>query len=135
MTNPALEEVVAEALALSHRDPTVARALPVVLWRLRKRVNVERLMKEAKRRDEKQALGYFMELAGVLGSDAGLKRAAAGLIDKRRTRRRMFFAGQQGPHELALTRRDTPAAASRWGYLMNMSVESFKSTFDAFAGP
>ena len=130
---PPPEKVVAEALALAHRDATVARALPVVLWRLRKQVDVELLRKEAMVRDEKQALGYFMELAGLLGRDRELRRTARSLKDSRRKRPRMFFTGQLGKYELALTRRNTPNTARRWGYLMNMSVESFRSTFDSFA--
>jgi hypothetical protein len=59
---------------------------------------VVRLLREATRRDERQALGYFLELAGRLGGEARLVKAAR-------------------------------------GYLMNMGVDSFRSTFDKFARP
>ncbi len=132
---PDVEESFAEALALSHRDPTVARVLPVVLWRQRHRLDFDRLRREATRRNEDQALGYFLELAGRLGNERGLVRAAAVLRDRRRRKERMFFSGPHGPRALAATRRNTPSEARRWGFLMNMGLDSFRSTFDKFARP
>jgi len=132
---PSLEQVLAEALSLSHRDATVARVLPLVLWRQRGQLDFDHLLHEATRRDEGQALGYFLELAGRLGNEPGLVKAAAPLRDKRRKRVRVFFAGPQGPRALAATRRNTPKEALRWGYLMNMGVDSFRSMFDKFARP
>ena len=130
---PALEEILAEAVTLSHRDATVARVLPVVLWKRRRDLDLERLVLEATRRDERQALGYFLELAGRLGGEASLVEAAQRLSDGRRRRPRMFFAGPHGRHQLAATRSNTPPEALRWGYLMNMGMDSFRSTFDKFA--
>ena len=34
---------------------------------------------------------------------------------------------------MAMARRYTPQVARRWGYLMNMSVDSFRTLFDKFA--
>jgi hypothetical protein len=130
---PPLEEVVAEALSVSHRDPTVARVLPLVLWRQRDHLDFDRLRREATRRNESQALGYFLELAGRLGYERRLVEASAALRDKRRRRARMFFSGPHGPRAVAVTRRNTPKEALRWGYLMNMGLDSFRSTFDKFA--
>ena len=132
---PQLEEVVAEALVLSHRDATVARVLPLVLWRQRDQLEFDRLLRETTRRDERQALGYFLEMAGRFGNEPRLVEAAAALHDKRRKRVRMFFVGPHGPRALAATRRNTPREALRWGFLMNMGVDSFRSTFDKFARP
>ena len=132
---PPVEEVLAEALTLSHRDATVARTLPLVLWRQRSHLDLDRLAEHATRRDERQALGYFLELTGRLGGDQHLLRAAHRLRDKRRKRARMFFEGPHGPRSLAMTRRNTPKEALRWGYLMNMGVDSFRSTFERFARP
>jgi hypothetical protein len=130
---PALEEVLAQALALSHRDATVARVLPLVLWRQRDRLNLERLASRASRRDERPALGYFLELAGRFGEDARLVQAARSLRDKRRTGTRPFFAGVQGRRASAVARRNTPKEALRWGYVMNMGLDSFRAMFDKFA--
>lgn len=132
---PPLEEALAEALALSHRDATVARVLPLVLWRQRGRLNLDRLVQQASRRDERPALGYFLELAGQFGGDVRLVRAARALRDRRRTGTRPFFTGPQGRHAAEVARRNTPKEALRWGYVMNMGLDSFKTMFDKFAGP
>jgi len=73
---PSVEQVVAEALSLSHRDATVARVLPLVLWRERDQLDFDRLLQEATRRDERQALGYFLELAGRLSGESRLVERA-----------------------------------------------------------
>ena len=132
---PPVEEVLAEGLSLSHRDATVARVLPFVLWRWRAQLDLDRLLREASRRDERQALGLFLELAGRLGREPRLVGAARAWHDKRRKKARMFFDGPHGPRALATTRQHTPKEALRWGYLMNMGVDSFRSTFDKFAKP
>ncbi len=128
-----LEEGLAEALSLAHRDPTVARVLPLVLWRQRERLDFDRLRGEAACRNEEQALGLFLELAGKISNERQLVEAATPLRDRRRRRVRMFFSGPHGPHALAATHRNTPPEARRWGFLMNMGVDSFRSTFAKFA--
>ena len=132
---PPPEEALAEALPLSHRDPTVARVLPLVLWRQRDHLDFDRLRQEASRRNEGQALGYFLELAGRLGNEPRLVEVSKALRDRRRKRAREFCAGPRGPRAVAASRRNTPREALRWGYLMNMGLDSFRSTFDKFARP
>ena len=132
---PDLEEALAEALTLSHRDATVARVLPFVLWRQRDELDLDRLVRQASRRDERSALGYFLELAGQLGGDPTLAQVARSLRDRRRTKARPFFAGPLGPHAAAAARRNTPKEALRWGYVLNMGLDSFKAMFEKFARP
>jgi hypothetical protein len=126
---PPLEEVLAGSLVLSHEDATVARVLPLVLWRHRDRLDHDRLVRDATRRNERQALGFFLELTGLLAGDPRLASLAEPLRDRRRTRPRPFFARAQGRMALALARKRTPALARKWGYLMNMDLESFASAF------
>lgn len=126
---PAVEEVLAEGVATSHQDAAVARVLPLVLWRHRNRLDHEELVRQASLRNESQALGFFLELAGTFGDDPGLKARARRLRDRRRTRAHPFFARARGRRELALARARTPALARRWGYLMNMDLASFVSPF------
>ena len=126
---PRLEEVLAEGLALSHHDATVARVLPVVLWRQRDRLDHVRLVHEATRRNELQALGFFLELTGRLGGDPRLSALSRRLRDRRRSRARQFFARPHGRMALGAARRKTPPVARRWGYLMNMGLDSFASAF------
>lgn len=130
---PPLEVALAEAVKLSHRDSTVARVLPFLLWRHRKDLDLNRLADEAARSNDRQALGLFLDLAGLLGGDAALVRSARSLKDKRRRRERSFFDGPHGQYATLLARRNTPAKARWWGYLMNMDLDAFKSVFDKFA--
>ena len=76
-----------------------------------------------------------LELAGRFGDEPLLVDESRGLFDGRRRRVRMFFSGPHGPRALAATRRNTPREARRWGYLMNMGLDSYQSTFDRFARP
>jgi hypothetical protein len=126
---PRLEEVLAEGLALSHQDATVARVLPLVFWRHRGRLDEDALVDAATRRNERQALGFFLELTGHLGGDSRWESLAERLRDHRLSRARPFFARAVGRMSLALARRRTPALARRWGFLMNMDLESFASAF------
>jgi len=126
---PPLEEVLAEGLVLSHEDATVARVLPLVLWRHRDRLDHGRLVRAATRRNEREALGFFLALAGRLGGDSRLVSLSERLRDRRRTRARPFFSRAHGRMALALARKRTPALARRWGYLMNMDLDSFASVF------
>ncbi len=126
---PPLEEALAEGVALSHRDAAVARVLPLVLWRHKDGLDFEELVRQATLRNERQALGFFLELTGSLGGDHGLQARARRLRDRRQTRERPFFAPAPGPRALALARARTPALARRWGYLMNMDLASFASPF------
>ena len=130
---PGLEETLSQALVLSHADPTVARVLPLVLWRRRADLDLKGLAETATKLNERQALGYFLELAGSLGKDRRLVKASRSLVDRRRRRPRMFFSGPHGRHALAAAKKRTPQVARRWGYLMTTGVDSFKALFDKFA--
>src|SRR5574341_16182 len=68
---PPLEEALAEGVALSHRDAAVARVLPLVLWRHKDGLDHEELARQAALRNERHALGFFLELTGSLGGDPG----------------------------------------------------------------
>jgi hypothetical protein len=123
------EAVLAEGLVLAHHSPTVARVLPVAFWRQRETLDYERLEQAATQRDERHALGFYLELTGQLGGDRRLVRRASGLRDGRRTALRPFFSAGRGPLALAAAREKSPALARRWGFLMNMELESFATAF------
>jgi hypothetical protein len=125
----AAEDVLADGLVLAHHSPTVARVLPVAFWRQRDTLDYERLERAATERDERQALGFYLELTGKLGGDRRLRRLASRLRDHRRTGLRPFFFGGRGALAMQLAREKTPALARRWGFLMNMELESFASAF------
>lgn len=123
------EDVLADGLVLAHHRPTVARVLPVAFWRQRDKLDYERLERAATLRDERQALGFYLELTGQLGGDRRLVRRASGLRDRRRRALRPFFSGGRGPLARAAAQEKSPALARRWGFLMNMELESFATTF------
>jgi hypothetical protein len=124
-----MEQTLADAVVLAHDDPQLADVLPFVLWLNRKRLNMERLVAEATRRDERPALGLLLELAGKVGHAPELVRAARALRDRRRRRVRQFFRRDTGRYALALARLRTPRLARRWGYLMDMSLELVTAVF------
>jgi hypothetical protein len=126
---PSLEKVLAQALALSHDDATVTRVMPLVFWAQRDRLDYVRLVREATRVNERQTLGFFLELTGRLARDRRFASLASHLRDRRRSRVRPFFARSHGRRAMTAARRKTPHLARRWGYLMNMGFESFASAF------
>ena len=126
---PSLERVLAHALTLSHDDATVARVLPLVFWAQKDRLDHAQLVREATRVNERQTLGFFLELTGRLARDSRFASLACRLRDRRRSRVRPFFARPHGRMALAAARRKTPRLARRWGYLMNMGLDSFASAF------
>jgi hypothetical protein len=132
---PPLEEALASALGLAHRDATVARVLPLVFWLQRRHVDYGELARAASRRNERHALGLFLELAGRLSGDLSLVRTAQRLRDRRRRRLRPFFTKATGRMAAASARRNTPAAARKWGYSMNLGLDSFASAFARHRGP
>jgi hypothetical protein len=123
------EEVLADGLVLAHHSPTVARVLPVAFWRQRDNLDYDHLARAATQRDERQALGFFLELTGQLGGDRRLVRRAHGLRDRRRTALRPFFSAGRGSFARAAAQEKSPALARRWGFLMNMELESFATAF------
>jgi hypothetical protein len=123
------EEVLADGLVLAHHSPTVARVLPVAFWRQRDKLDYERLERAATQRDERQALGFYLELTGQLGGDRRLVRRARGLRDRRRTALRPFFSAGRRSFARAAAQEKSPALARRWGFLMNMELESFATAF------
>ena len=127
--HPPPEEVLADGLVLAHHRPTVARVLPVAFWRQRDKLDYERLERAATLRDERQALGFYLELTGQLGGDRRLVRRASRLRDRRRTALRPFFSGGRGSFARAAAQERSPGLARRWGFLMNMELESFATTF------
>src|SRR5438093_12486060 len=90
------EEVLADGLVLAHHSPTVARVLPVAFWRQRDKLDHERLERAATQRDERQAVGFYLELTGQLGSDRRLVRRAQGLRHRRPPALRPFFSDGPG---------------------------------------
>jgi hypothetical protein len=126
---PDLEMLVVDALALSRRDPSVTRALPVLLWRRRGDLDMAKLRRLAGNRGRERMLGFFLDLAARLSGDRRLRSAAAALRPSSPFPWTNFFTNHQGPLARALADQNTPLVASSWGYRMNMGMDAFESMF------
>ncbi len=115
-----------EGVRLARRDPSVARGLPVCVWKLRDELNGRALEALTPRAEEKHALGFYLELTGELGGDRRLVGLAEGMRDRRVTALRDFFG-----HGTAERARPFPLA-SKWGFTMNMDRGSFATLFEKF---
>ena len=132
---PPLEELVAAGLHLTHTDASVARALPIVLWRNRARLRFDELARVARQEGEGATLGLFLDLTSQLTNDPELAKVARSLEDTRSPSTAFFFtaaADTVAGRELAEIR--TPAVARRWRFLMNMPFDSFETLFRKHSG-
>jgi hypothetical protein len=126
-----LENVALQALQASRRDPALARMLPVFLWRVRRKLDLEKLAARAARAGAAAALGYFLELTGQLGSGAGFDDAVATLRAHARPGRPAYFFDEiaRNPFEAMAADERTPAEARAWGLLTGTPTESFATHF------
>ncbi len=128
------EVAIVEGALLARRDATVARALPVALHHVREELDLELLLREAKRRGALHAVGMFIELTGSLGASERLRHAADRFRDRRRTRVQDFFLAATSPLQRRLAELNTPEVARRWGFRMNLGLDAFEATFRRFCG-
>jgi transcriptional regulator with XRE-family HTH domain len=126
---PGLETALAEALKLSREDATLARAVPVALQKNRGRLVLKLLRDEADRRNERRTLGFFLDLTAELGGDAVFRREATRLHAEVPLRTTQFFRPTTR-RERDLAELKTPEVARRWGFRMNMGIDSFASMFE-----
>lgn len=124
------EQVLVDGVQLAHRDPTLARVLPVVLSEQWTHVDRKRLKETAQRAREKHSLGFFAALTGELSGDRSLVQWAQGLRDHRVTSLRPFFELPPVPGTRELVERRTPKVAREWGFLMDLDYASFRSAFE-----
>jgi hypothetical protein len=131
-TSPAcdLENVVLQALASSHRDPALCRMLPVFLFRVCNTLDAQKVAALV-RPDLRDRLGFFLELGGKLGRtkvwNALLSKLAHGVKDKTPE---LFFPQANSQVDRLLAEERTPEVARKWGFLMNMDEENFRSHFE-----
>jgi len=126
------EEAVAQGLRLAHRDPALARSFPVLLARNRNRLNMEFLRQRASVLKEKQTLGFFLDLTGVLADDPALRSFAQSLKDRRVKKTRDFFETAQGRRARDLAERRTPPVAKDWNFRMDMDMDNFRQLYSKF---
>jgi hypothetical protein len=132
MDDLAPEEAIARGLRLTHADPALARAYPVLLARNRHRLNMERLKQRATELDQKPTLGFFLELTAALANDRRLRAVAHTLKDRRVRKVRDFFDGARGRYSRQLAAERTPRIARDWHFRMNMDLENFRQLYVKF---
>lgn len=126
------EDAVAQGLRLTHNDPTLARAFPVLLWRNRNRLNMELITQKATALDEKRTLGFFLELTGMLANDRHLGSLAQKLKDRRFKQVRNFFEFSHGKYSEQLAEQRTPRVAREWCFRLDMDMDNFRRFFSKF---
>lgn len=131
-THSPLEELLAQACELSHRDPSVAKVLPYMFLRKKDELRFERLEQALTENKQKHAAGFMLALAGVLSGDEMLRAWSERLKDKRRTKLLDFFEGSSSPRLRALAERNTPDLARAWNYRLNMTLDDFRDVMEKF---
>jgi hypothetical protein len=101
----------------------------MVLARHRAELDWAALREDARRRKLKAELGYLVELSAEALGDPSLRAHSESLQDRRRRALR-FFPEVKSRYEEELARRRSPELARRWGFLTNMSMESFKGLLE-----
>ena len=126
-----LEDLVVSGAKAARDNPTTARAFPVLLWKLRGKLDFKLVRELSRKRGQQQNVGFLMELAGQLGKDTYLVAAAHKMQDRRRCKQRYYF-DLDSDYAKKLADLRTPELARNWGWLMNMGYDAFESTFRKF---
>ena len=124
--HPGPEDALVDRFVLSHEDEAIALGLPAALWRQRDELDYGRLRRAATRRNERHALGFYLQLTGQLSGDPSFGRRALFLRDRRRTVSRSFFSTPGAGDATG----DKPLPrARRWGFLLNVELARFAAAF------
>lgn len=121
-----VEEALLKGVEAAKTDGTVLRVLPVVIAKNSLRLDWRLLTEMARKARLKAELGFVLELTGNLLADEDLVRHAQSLRDRRRKGLR-FFTPVNSKYERKLAEEASPGVARSWGFLVNMSEESFRS--------
>ena len=126
-----IESLLVEGSNLAAKDASVARAFPVLLSKVSASLDFDALKYESWKHGNKHRIGFLLELAGELGEDQFMKEAAKKFFDSRYKDQRPFFQNQS-KYALQLAQQRTPELARKWGWLMNMGMDVFESTYNKF---
>jgi DNA-binding Lrp family transcriptional regulator len=122
------EDAIVAGLLMSRQDPALLRTLPLVVAGNAQRLDWARLHEEARRRKQKAELGMLLDLTARLTGRPELSERARSLRDRRRGLRSFFPL--RGRYHKRVTEMNTPAVARRWGFLLNMPEDSFRTLFE-----
>ena len=122
--------VLAKGMSLARRDPVVARALPLCVWRSREFLTARDLVEVLPAPADRHVAGFFLELTSELGNDRRLLGVAESLRDRRMTAVQPFFQVPTTSRHPAT--RSFPLA-EKWGFSMNVDLAAFRSLFEKFS--
>lgn len=130
-----LERVVLGAVDFARDECSLARMLPVFLWRVRDSLSVERMatMASAQGPMVAAALGYFCQLtSGLGGGSEKLDDLTARLrvqLGPSLPRFVFFHWMKDSPVQTMVAEQRNPPEASSWGLLTGTPTDSFSSYF------
>lgn len=116
------------ALRKSHEDAALLSVLPVFVVNAADSLNWETTCAEARRAGYGAELGLILEIAARLSGRAELFARTQSLRPEQPTPRPYFPI--RSSYEQRLVEQRTPELARHWGFLMNVSEESFKSAYE-----
>ena len=130
-----LENVVLRAVSASRGDPSLARMLPVFLWRVRKDLDLDDLASRAARGGQAQVLGYYLDVVDNVAPARFFSRTVRTLRRGVQHGRPVFLFPETAkyPFEAHATRESTPAHARRWGLLVRTPLDGYRSYFERVA--
>lgn len=125
-TSGDVHETLVDGVRLARRDAVAAKALPLCFWKQREALDGNALDDLVALPEDKHALGFFLELTSTLGDDRRLLGMAERFRDRRVTSVHDFFFSTRKARS-----REFPLA-EKWGFRMNMELDTFRSLFDKF---
>lgn len=121
------EQAVLRALELARHDGTVFRVLPLVLLRSEEDFDWAALLEEARARNVTQELGLLTSLAAKLAGRPSLAARVADLKGWGELPVR-YYPEVRSSFERKLAEDRSPELARDWGFHVNVSEESLRST-------
>jgi len=120
-----VEETIVRALALSRADAIVFRVLPVVLARHASSIEWSRLRSAAEARGVARELGLLVDLVAEATGRHALSEQVADLVPVAAAPEPWFAVRNRFHAELLAL--ESPPAARRWGFLLNVTCESVRA--------
>ena len=132
----AFEEVLVKALSYSRENPIVARTLPVVLAKNEARLkNFQKLREFVKQEGQENTLGFFLDLTSELTGNAFYKELSKEFEPSEHALQDFFLKfNEKGRYGKYVLNMNTPVIARKWGFTINISLESFQAVFKKFMG-
>lgn len=122
-----LESTLALCAKRSRRDPTLFRTLPLLVLRNWRSLDWSKLLDCSRKEHSKPEVGLLLDLAGHLAGLPELSVKSKLFEDDRRQSLEYFFEARSEFDEKLADRR-TPELVRKWRFLMNMDLETLRST-------